>query len=71
MKKVLFGLSLIMIMVSGCKQAKNENKDAVIDMESRETPDFSKGVMDEKILWYLGRWAMCKCRRTARPCSMP
>ena len=24
-------------------------------MESRETPDFSKGVMDEKILWYLGR----------------
>ena len=55
MKKVLFGLSLIMIMVSGCKQAKNENKDAVIDMESRETPDFSKGVMDEKILWYLGR----------------
>ena len=24
-------------------------------MENRETPDFSKGVMDEKILWYLGR----------------
>ena len=55
MKKVLFGLSLIMIMVSGCKQAKNEKNTAVIDKESRETPDFSKGVMDEKILWYLGR----------------
>ncbi len=42
-------------MVSGCKQAKNEKAAAVIDKESRETPDFSKGVMDEKILWYLGR----------------
>ncbi len=55
MKKVLFGLSLIMIMASSCKQAKNETKTALIDKESRETPDFSKGVMDEKILWYLGR----------------
>ena len=55
MKKILFGLSLVMIMVSGCKQAKNENNDAVICKENRETPDFSKGVMDEKILWYLGR----------------
>ena len=42
-------------MVSGCKQAKNENNGAVICKENRETPDFSKGVMDEKILWYLGR----------------
>ena len=42
-------------MVSGCKQAKNENDSAVICKENRETPDFSKGVMDEKILWYLGR----------------
>ena len=55
MKKVFFCLTLIMIMVSGCKQAKNENKNNVICKESRETPDFSKGVMDEKILWYLGR----------------
>ena len=55
MKKTLFCLTLIMIMVSGCKQAKNEKTSAVIDKESRETPDFSKGVMDEKILWYLGR----------------
>lgn len=42
-------------MVSGCKQAKNENNSAVICKENREAPDFSKGVMDEKILWYLGR----------------
>ena len=55
MKKVFFCLSLIMIMVSGCKQAKNENNDAVICKDNREMPDFSKGVMDEKILWYLGR----------------
>ena len=55
MKRTLFCLTLIMIMVSGCKQAKNEKTAAVIDKESRETPDFSKGVMDEKILWYLGR----------------
>lgn len=55
MKRVIFGLTLVMIMVSGCKQAKNENNSAVICKENRETPDFSKGVMDEKILWYLGR----------------
>ena len=55
MKKVVLCLTLIMIMVSGCKQAKNEKTTAVIDKESREMPDFSKGVMDEKILWYLGR----------------
>ena len=55
MKKAIFCLTLIMIMVSGCKQEKNEKNAAVIDKESRETPDFSKGVMDEKILWYLGR----------------
>ena len=55
MKKAIFCLTLIMVMVSGCKQAKNEKNAAVIDKESRETPDFSKGVMDEKILWYLGR----------------
>lgn len=55
MKKTFFCLTLTMIMVSGCKQAKNENNGAVICKENRETPDFSKGVMDEKILWYLGR----------------
>jgi len=55
MKKTFFCLSLVMIMVSGCKQAKNENNSAAICKENRETPDFSKGVMDEKILWYLGR----------------
>ena len=55
MKKTFFCLTLVMIMISGCKQAKNEKTAAVIDKESRETPDFSKGVMDEKILWYLGR----------------
>lgn len=55
MKKTLFCLTLMMIMMNGCKQAKNEKMTAVIDKENRETPDFSKGVMDEKILWYLGR----------------
>lgn len=55
MKRVIFGLTLVIIMVSGCKQAKNENNSAVICKENREAPDFSKGVMDEKILWYLGR----------------
>jgi len=55
MKKVFFCLSIMMIMASGCKQQKNEINPAVIDKDSRETPDFSKGVMDEKILWYLGR----------------
>jgi len=55
MKKTIFCLSLIMIMISGCKQNKSEKSSATIDKENRETPDFSKGVMDEKILWYLGR----------------
>lgn len=56
MKKVFFYLTLLMIIVSSCKQAqKNSAASSVIDKDSREVPDFSKGVLDEKILWYMGR----------------
>ena len=37
-----------------CEEDKSKQT-AIIDKDSREKPDFSKGVMDEKILWYLGR----------------
>ncbi len=36
------------------KDGKTEQKPA-ITKESRETPDFSKGVLTEEILWHLGR----------------
>ncbi len=56
MKKVFFYLTLLMIIVSSCKQVqKNSAASSVIDKDSREVPDFSKGVLDEKILWYMGR----------------
>ncbi len=44
-----------MVVANGCKQTQKDNNAAVIDMNNREKPDFSKGVFDEKILWYLGR----------------
>ena len=55
MKKYFVYLSVLMIFVNGCKQEHKSKTQAIIDKESREVPDFSKGVMDEKILWYLGR----------------
>ena len=55
MKKNILLLTIAIMLFSSCaKKTPNETSD-VISKENRETPDFSKGVMDEKILWYLGR----------------
>lgn len=45
------------MLFSGCVKKNNTDSNAVISKDNREKPDFSKGVMDEKILWYLGRLA--------------
>lgn len=44
------------MLTNSCKKSAPDSKSVpVISKESREAPDFSKGVMDENILWYLGR----------------
>lgn len=45
------------MICASCTQKPKNDPDPVISLENREKPDFSKGVMDEKILWYLGRLA--------------
>ena len=58
MKKNLFFLLLLPIMFTGCK---NNNVDMgepfqdIITKENRQEPDFSKGILTEEILWYMGR----------------
>lgn len=44
-----------MAILNGCNNTGNDNSKNIIEKENREIPDFSKGVLDEKILWYLGR----------------
>ncbi|MDR3047281.1 MAG: S9 family peptidase [Bacteroidales bacterium] len=58
MKKILSTLFLILIVMSSCQEKKVTVKDEnLITKENREVPDFSKGVLTEEILWYLGRVA--------------
>jgi dipeptidyl aminopeptidase/acylaminoacyl peptidase len=52
MKRYFIFAILTTMLLSSCTQ-KEDN--SIIAKENREKPDFSKGVMDEKILWYLGR----------------
>lgn len=54
MKKNLILLAFSIMILSSCSNKKTDNQ-SIISKDNRETPDFSKGVMDEKILWYLGR----------------
>ncbi len=55
MKKSIFLLTVVVMLFSGCAKKSKVDPNSVISKENREVPDFSKGVMDEKILWYLGR----------------
>ena len=58
MKKSIVLLALCSIILGGCnsKKEKMETKEEVmITKESREAPDFSKGILTEEILWYMGR----------------
>ncbi|MEG1555882.1 MAG: peptidase S9, partial [Bacteroidales bacterium] len=58
MKKNFILLALLTIMITSCKEKKMEiiEQDSnIITKENREIPDFSKGILTEEILWYLGR----------------
>ena len=55
MKKNIVLLTIAIMLFSSCAKKNQDDTKTVISKENRETPDFSKGVMDEKILWYLGR----------------
>lgn len=55
MKKNLILLTLAVMLCSGCAKKNGADSKDIISKDNREVPDFSKGVMDEKILWYLGR----------------
>ena len=56
MKKILIILPIVAMTMISCKEksAPQEQK-TMITKENREVPDFSKGVLTEEILWYLGR----------------
>lgn len=57
MKKITFLLAILMLMTVSCKKeaAKEQAASDIITKENRKAPDFSKGVLTEEILWYLGR----------------
>lgn len=56
MKKNIIPLILMIMLFNACREKTTEpNPDLIISRENREKPNFSKGIMDEKILWYLGR----------------
>lgn len=57
MKKSIILFALSVMIFSSCNNKKSERKDdsGIITKENREVPDFSKGVLTEEILWYMGR----------------
>jgi len=56
MKKFFFFFALLAFIFMSCDKKQPVEKDSpVISKESRKIPDFSKGIMNEEILWYLGR----------------
>ncbi|MDR1758668.1 MAG: S9 family peptidase [Bacteroidales bacterium] len=60
MKKFIFIFMISSTIFGACRSAdkkavSSEKENAVIDKDSREVPDFSRGIFSEEILWYLGR----------------
>ena len=58
MKKILFFVVIGMMMLIPTPQANAQSKEAKSDLitrDNRPAPDFSKGVLNEQILWYFGR----------------
>lgn len=58
MKKFFILLFLFSVIMVSCKEKsieKSQSQAALITRESREVPDFSKGILTEEILWYMGR----------------
>lgn len=54
MRSVNFFLIFAAVLMSACHNLSGD-KTELITQESRTVPDFSGGVMNEEILWYLGR----------------
>ncbi|HPE40039.1 MAG TPA: S9 family peptidase [Bacteroidales bacterium] len=55
MKKCFFLFAFLPLFFMSCTPKQPADKDSIITKESRKSPDFSKGVINEEILWYLGR----------------
>ena len=58
MRKSIVLLAILAMIISSCESKKNTesvNDEKIITKENREVPDFSKGVLTEEILWYMGR----------------
>lgn len=58
MKKYIVCLAALAMIFSSCNNKKTAEKpqdEKIITKENREVPDFSKGVLTEEILWYMGR----------------
>ncbi len=58
MKKCIFLFVIAAMIFSSCKSNKSEETQTdknIVTKENRQVPDFSKGVLTEEILWYMGR----------------
>lgn len=59
MKKLPFLIAILMMISVSCKkgekQPQQDSSAEIITKDNRQTPDFSKGILTEEILWYLGR----------------
>ncbi|MDL2231045.1 S9 family peptidase [Bacteroidales bacterium OttesenSCG-928-L19] len=55
MKKSLGVIILLSMMAISCQDKPTEKGQEMITKENREVPDFSKGILTEEIMWYLGR----------------
>ena len=58
MRKNLVLLALVAMVFAACNdknKTESTQEDSIITKENRQVPDFSKGVLTEEILWYMGR----------------
>ena len=55
MKRNIILISLLSLMIISCKEkATVTSNEDMITKENRATPDFSKGILTEEILWHMG-----------------
>lgn len=55
MKKSIFLFVVLTIMITSCEKKQPAQTENIISKENLKVPDFTKGIMNEEILWYLGR----------------
>ena len=56
MKRNIILISLLSLMIISCKEkATVTSNEDMITKENREVPDFSKGILTEEVLWYMGK----------------